>query len=118
MELPEKLRYLRHYLGLNEKQFARMFGYRKRTIRNWECKKARPSEKEVGPICRYFGFPPGYFLDSRVTIYKYKELTPNDVVLKHDPLRPGDKLKRPDKKGSDIIEDYGHEDNARYEEKD
>lgn len=119
MELPEKLRYVRTDMKLSERKFRKRFGWSRYQLKSWEEKRARPSEAEIKSLTDYDGLNARDFLDDRTRIYKAKELTPNDVVV-NDPAKKtrGEPVEEALSTSDVEEEDYGREDNFRYEEKD
>jgi len=108
MTVVEKVDYLIKYLDLPEWKFAKKYRIRKNVIRKWRNGEALPKPENVKYLCEKFGLSIEDFLDDNSSI---------DIRGCYaDEHRILGKIKKEEHNG--ISEDYPHEDNFRYEEKD
>lgn len=105
MKVLEKIELLIKGHGITERQFLMQyhahFGLAKRIRGGYN-----PNVNDVKKMCRLLNFDPVDFLDPTSTLV--------------EPVREGEHLVKPFVQASNnaVYEDYPHEDNSRYEEKD
>lgn len=108
MTVIEKIDYLIKYLDLPERVFSKKFRIRKNIIKKWRQGIATPKPENVAYLCEQFDFSVSDFLDESSSI---------DVngcyADEHKCVR---KITSNNEEGQS--EDFPHEDNFRYEEKD
>lgn len=108
MTVVEKVDYLIKRLDLSEKQFAKKFRIRKNVISKWRQGSLSPKPENVKYLCEKFGFAINDFLDDNSTLDLEDSKNNKHVILgnvkEHSEFA--------------VSEDYPHEDNSRYEEKD
>ncbi len=108
MTVIEKVDYLIKHLDLNEKQFAKKFRIRKNVISKWRAGALSPKPENIKYLCEKFGFELNDFLDDNSTL-DFKDSNKNKHVILG--------IKKVHNESA-VSEDYPHEDNSRYEEKD
>ena len=59
--LGRKIKALRHYLGLTQKDFAESLGKSSETVLNWERGKTVPRDKSIELICQVYSVHPDWF---------------------------------------------------------
>ena len=99
----EKIDFILKTTRWSEKRFARKFFLQKDALDRWHLGEDI-HEKDVQNICKYFRLDPKDFLDDTKNIFlkstnKFCEFSLNEEEIENP-------------------EDYPHEDNARYEERD
>lgn len=107
MTVIEKVDYLLKRLNLTERQFAYKFRIRKGIIHKWRVGQAIPRSENVKYLCEQFGFSVPDFLDDGSTLNVEGGFADEHIIL--------GKIK---KQSDEANEDFPHEDNFRYEEKD
>lgn len=99
----EKIDFIIKTTRWSEKRFIRKFFLAKDALDQWHA-GTKIEEKDLTNICKYFRLDPKDFLDDSKNIFlkstnKFCEFSLNEEEI-------------------EVLEDYPHEDNARYEEKD
>ena len=99
----EKIDFIIKTTRWSEKRFIRKFFLVKDALDQWHS-GVKIEEKDLTNICKYFRLDPKDFLDDSKNIFlkstnKFCEFSLNEEEI-------------------EVLEDYPHEDNARYEEKD
>ena len=74
--LGRKIKALRHYLGLKQKDFAESLGKSSETVLNWEKGKTVPRDKSIELICQVYDVHPSWFAES--------DLTPPKISLRKE----------------------------------
>lgn len=108
MTVIEKIDYLINKLNISEKQFAKTYRIRRNLILKWRNNQLAPKIENVSYLCDKFNFEVDDFLDSKSTLDS-QSCPNNEHKIK---------VKQNSQNNSSINEDYPHEDNARYEERD
>lgn len=103
MRTIEKIDFIIKTTKWSEKRFIRKFYLPKDALDKWHG-GAEITEKDVKNICKYFRLEPKDFLDDSLNIF-LKSTERFCVFSLHE-------------EEITSLEDYPHEDNARYEEKD
>lgn len=109
MTVVEKVDFLIKKLDLTEKEFSRKYRIRKNIIKKWRTGEAQPKPENVRYLCDKFGLSVEDFLDSDSSLDMHNHFANEHKVVS--------KMTSSKKKAA-ISEDYPHEDNSRYEEKD
>lgn len=108
MTVVEKVDYLIKKLDLNEKEFSRKYRIRKNIIKKWRSGEAKPKPENVKFLCEKFGLSVDDFLDEDSTLDMNNHFANEHRIVG----------KAKASKSEAASEDYPHEDNSRYEEKD
>ena len=99
----EKIDFIIKTTRWSEKRFIRKFFLSKDSLDRWHLGE-KINDKDVHNICKYFKLDPKDFLDDSKNIFLKSTIKFCEFSLNEDEIG--------------ILEDYPHEDNARYEEKD
>lgn len=99
----EKIDFIIKTTKWSDRRFQKKFYLKKDSLEKWRSKEVIPNENDVRNICKYFHLEIKDFLDDSKNIFlKDTEKFCNFSLNEEDV----------------VFEDYPHEDNARYEEKD
>ena len=109
MTVVEKVDFLIKKLDLTEKEFSRKYRIRKNIIKKWRSGEATPKPENVRYLCDKFGLSVEDFLDNDSSLDMH-----NYFANEHRVVGKANSSKN----RSAVSEDFPHEDNSRYEEKD
>jgi len=108
MTVIEKVDYLIKRLNINERQFAKKFRIRKGVINKWRTGEALPRPENLKYLCEQFNLSMADFMDDGSTLDTQGGYADEHIIL--------GKIKKNEPESAS--EDFPHEDNFRYEEKD
>lgn len=108
MTVVEKVDYLLKCLDLTERQFAKKYRIRKNVISKWRQGSLMPKPENVAYLCDKFGLSVSDFLDEQSTLDITQKYADEHRILGKFPAN------------AECVnsEDFPHEENTRYEEKD
>ena len=107
MKFLEKIAFIEENLRLNDYAFCTRFRIKISLLKKWRRGQQVPTEQDVKWVCDYFNLDAKDFLNDSSTLLKEIKEGEHPCIAK--PCIESDKV---------VYEDYGREDNARYEEKD
>jgi len=111
MLVSSKIHNVRLSMHLDQKRFGTHFRQSLKTIQNWENGYVIPTRVELTNISRYTRIALDVFFDKNKAI----NYIDGKLVVSDDPNGSNEELET---NNDTVLEDYPHEDNARYEERD
>ncbi len=107
MNFLEKIAFIEENLQLNDYTFCTRFRIKISVLKKWRRQQLAPTVEDIKWVCNYFNVDANDFLNDSSTLSKKVKEGEHPCASK--PVVEKENV---------IYEDYGREDNSRYEEKD